>query len=360
MSIRRVFMGWSTPALPSTAEYLCTRYASDGVLNLQRTQAIYGWRGGVAELVNTIVGQLPNVAEEQLNCSYRSSQIVIDTVNTVSGRLAAHPVLSLYPAVVSAWSRRFETHTTVHSDLPGRCRLVTAPEANEDEEQALVTLRWAATEVARLHRAHPDRSIGILVRRNQAVARLIYALRHTHGITASEEGGNPLTDSVAVQLILSLLRLADHPEDTVARFHIAHSPLGHMVGFEHYDDSTAAHRVARDVRQRLMAMGYGRTTRKSRHFAACSHYRRRARSCRGVAMVIAHSSVSPTRAVLICNTSTCRYGYFGNAPLPSVRTMPLCMGLSIGSSSSVGAIRCWPLTCWISHPTHYRRETPQK
>ncbi|HEY5869162.1 MAG TPA: UvrD-helicase domain-containing protein [Candidatus Tectomicrobia bacterium] len=222
-------------------------------------QAIYGWRGGVAELVDTVVGELPNVAEAQLNCSYRSSQTVIDTVNTVFGRLAANPVLSPYPAVVSAWSRRFATHTTVHSDLPGHCRLVTAPAANEDVEQALVTLQWAATEVARLHRAHPDRTIGILVRRNQAVARLIYALRHTHGIAASEEGGNPLTDSVAVQLILSLLRLADHSEDTVARFHVAYSPLGHFVGFEHYDDGSAAQRVSLAVRQRLMAIGYGRT-----------------------------------------------------------------------------------------------------
>jgi len=80
--------------------------------------------------------------------SYRSSQIVIDTVNTVFGMLAVNPVLSPYPAVVSAWSRRFETHTTVHSDLPGHCRLVTAPAANEDEGQALVTLRWAATCMA--------------------------------------------------------------------------------------------------------------------------------------------------------------------------------------------------------------------
>jgi len=223
-------------------------------------QAIYGWRGGVAELVDTVVGQLPNVTEEQLNCSYRSSQIVIDTVNTVFGTLGENSVLSPYSAVASAWSRRFETHTTVHSDLPGHCRLVTAPAANEDEEQALVTLRWAATEVARLHREHPGQTIGILVRRNQAVARLIYTLRHTHGIAASEEGGNPLTDSVAVQLILSLLRLTDHPEDTVARFHVAHSPLGRLVGFEHYDDDTVAHRISLDVRQRLMAMGYGRTT----------------------------------------------------------------------------------------------------
>jgi ATP-dependent exoDNAse (exonuclease V) beta subunit len=136
---------------------------------------------------------------------------------------------------------------------------MTAPTAPEGEEQSIVTLQWAAAEVARLHHEHPDRTIGILVRRNQAVARLIYALRHMHGIAASEEGGNPLTDSVAVQCVLSLLRLADHPEDTVARYHVAQSPLGSIVGFEHYDDDTAVHQVSLSVRQRLMAIGYGRT-----------------------------------------------------------------------------------------------------
>src|SRR5262249_31956230 len=117
----------------------------------------------------------------------------------------------------------------------------------------------AATEIARLHREHPDQTMGILVRRNRSVAPLIALLRHVHGIAASEEGGNPLTDSVAVQLILSLLRLSDHPGDTVARFHVAHSPLGPMVGLEHYDDHAEACRVALDLRQRLMTMGYGQT-----------------------------------------------------------------------------------------------------
>ena len=47
MSIRRIFLDWSTPALLSTAEYLCTRYAADGVLDLQRTIVVLpGARAG--------------------------------------------------------------------------------------------------------------------------------------------------------------------------------------------------------------------------------------------------------------------------------------------------------------------------
>ena len=55
--------------------------------------------------------------------------------------------------------------------------------------------------------AAPQASIGVLVRTNAAVARLIYLLRSL-GVEASEEGGNPLVDSPAVELLLSLLRLA--------------------------------------------------------------------------------------------------------------------------------------------------------
>ena len=52
--------------------------------------------------------------------------------------------------------------------------------------------------------------------RNITVARMIYRLRR-QGILASEEGGNPLTESLAVQAIISLLRIGDHPGIDIVR-----------------------------------------------------------------------------------------------------------------------------------------------
>ena len=129
-------------------------------------QAIYGWRGGVADLVDAVVTHVPNVTETQLDCSYRSSPIVMDTVNAVFGTLEVNPVLSAYPAVVSAWRQRFTMHTTARTELHGHCCVVTAPAAHEDDTQAVVTLQHAAAAIARLHHAHPNQTIGILVRRN--------------------------------------------------------------------------------------------------------------------------------------------------------------------------------------------------
>ena len=96
------------------------------------------------------------------------------------------------------------------------------------------------------------------MRRNKAVARLIYELRQ-RGVEASEEGGNTLCDSPAVELILSLLTLADHPGDTVARFHVARSPLGSALGWTDDGDARAAWRLSCEIRARLLNQGYGPT-----------------------------------------------------------------------------------------------------
>jgi ATP-dependent exoDNAse (exonuclease V) beta subunit len=165
------------------------------------------------------------------------------------------------PGVAEVWGTRFQTHSTAR-DFPGYCVLQTGKLADEDESQSVETLKFAAAEVARLHRESPGASIGILVRRNSAVARMIYELRHTHKIEASEEGGNPLVDSAAVQLVLSLLAIADHPGDSIARFHVANSALGKIVGFTDYQDAPAARRLSSEIRRSLLERGYGATIRQ--------------------------------------------------------------------------------------------------
>ncbi len=221
-------------------------------------QAIYGWRGGVAEIFDTLQEELPGLTTRSLNKSWRCGPVVIETVNRVFENLAANPVLAKYSAAAGRWAARFQRHSTAKEQLPGHCRLIAAPAAGEDEDQTVATWRFAADEVARLHQEAAGFTIGVLVRRNAAVARMIFELRH-RGVEASEEGGNPLIDSPAVQAVLSLLSLADHPGDLAARFHVARSPLGPQVGLADYADDAAAWRLAAEVRRRLIEEGYGRT-----------------------------------------------------------------------------------------------------
>lgn len=54
-------------------------------------QAIYGWRGGVAEILETLRGELDGLAFRSLQASWRSSRPVIETVNRVFANLPANP-----------------------------------------------------------------------------------------------------------------------------------------------------------------------------------------------------------------------------------------------------------------------------
>ncbi|MBI2481749.1 MAG: UvrD-helicase domain-containing protein [Planctomycetia bacterium] len=214
-------------------------------------QAIYGWRGGVAEIFDAISSELTGLEETGLNASFRSSEAVIETVNEVFEHAADHTNLGRAEEAVRNWCQRFERHTTRRGDLAGYVSLETAPEEEE-------LLEFTAQRVAEFANQSPRLTVGVLVRRNDTVGRLIGLLRG-QGILASEEGGNPLTDSAAVLLILSLMQLADHPGDTVARFHVATSPLGQSVGFTNYSDDKSCFRVSRQARRSLIEIGYGPT-----------------------------------------------------------------------------------------------------
>jgi ATP-dependent exoDNAse (exonuclease V) beta subunit len=154
------------------------------------------------------------------------------------------------------WCAAFEPHATARAQYHGYAELVAAPRAAKEESQKDVKVRYAALRIGELIRQAPGYSLGVLVRSNDVVAHLIYELRR-QGVPASEEGGNPLTDSPAVQVLLSLLKLADHPGDTVARFHVATSPLGEHLGQTDHQDPDRAVALASDVRERLLHDGYG-------------------------------------------------------------------------------------------------------
>ena len=221
-------------------------------------QAIYGWRGGVAEIFDTVGRELEGLTEATLNTSFRSSPPVIDTVNKVFFGLGNHPDLDRITDAVTQWCARFKTHDSARPELAGYACLETAPEPMEHQDRREATLEFAAERTAQVAGQSPNRQVGVLVRKNDTVSRLIYLLRKRH-IPASEEGGTPLTDSAAVNVVMSLLRLADHPGDTISRFHIAASPLSGLMDLTSDGDDVAAIRLSEQLRQQLIDDGYGPT-----------------------------------------------------------------------------------------------------
>ena len=237
-------------------------------------QAIFGWRGGVAEIFDVVDSTLPNLtASPPLAKSYRSSQVVIDLVNEVFENVDKYSCGDpLIDSAIHSWPQWFSTHSTARDDLKGHVTLEMAPECDpksksiEGRKDYLRNLNLtdaAVKRVRQLVRDLPaDKTIGVLVRRNKEVTELISKLRDK-GVNASEEGGSALTDSVAVELVLSAIRLADHPGDSLARFHLSHSPLAETFGLEPESDANAktnaaAARIgAAKLRKQLIDDGYG-------------------------------------------------------------------------------------------------------
>ncbi len=223
-------------------------------------QAIYGWRGGVAEVFGLVEHQFPDLRNRELTCSFRSSQVIIDTVNQVFENADCFESNNpLTNAVVRQWKDRFKTHTTAKTNLPGYAIFERVGEADD-------LFAVAVDRIKSIYERSPNMTIAVLTRANTEVNKLIFAL-HSAGVPASEEGGNPLTDSAAVLLILSLMQLADHPHDSVAWFHVANSPLAAMVALPPCELEREkspeilrhVHSIAADVRRELSERGYGAT-----------------------------------------------------------------------------------------------------
>jgi len=218
-------------------------------------QAIYAWRGGVAEIFDAVQKTLPGIHPEDMDKSYRSSPLIMQTVNEIFGKLGEFPAAGKMRNGIDHWLTFFHPHQTARTELPGHVTLETAPMDIEGKPSDDHVISLTAKRVAELHRQAPHISIGVLVRRNATIASMIYLLRELD-VMASEEGGNPLTDSAAVQLMLSLLEWIDHPGNTAARFHVAQSPLVQLLGSTVQSDAQWE-AVANGLRRELLVDGYG-------------------------------------------------------------------------------------------------------
>lgn len=237
-------------------------------------QAIYGWRGGVAELFDTFEDTLGLDESSRLSMSksYRSSAVVLDTVNQVFAGIADNSVLADEGEASKRWQKGFELHEAVR-DLPGHVTLETstagynpdpdeAADDGDDDDAAPAQAGAHEGYVARRVKALYEReggagSIGVLVGQNRTASRLIYELGRL-GLPVSGEGGSRLADSPAVMAVLSALVMADHPGDTAAAFHVFNSPIAEAVGLASTKEPDVR-RASLRVRRSLLTHGYAKT-----------------------------------------------------------------------------------------------------
>lgn len=229
-------------------------------------QAIYGWRGGEAKIFDAVQSELPNVVSKPQDTSFRSSPVITDNVTKIFKNLHRHPSYSEreeHPVGDEEWKchalhefeAAFHDHHAFFKDRPGYVQYSTGPltDGSAPEKRAQ-HLRYVAGQVQELAGKIPGKSIGILTRTNGTVGQMIYLLRDL-GLDVSQEGGNPLIDSVAVEMVLSAIRIAEHPGDLRWRFHLANSPLAESLGLTTAIDRKTAYsesvRLSADLRDRF-------------------------------------------------------------------------------------------------------------
>jgi ATP-dependent helicase/nuclease subunit A len=198
-------------------------------------QSIYSFRQAEPRLLAELVERMPGLEKDEMNKSFRSSRIVLETVNHVFGGLAtntsiAREGLEPYQRAAERWATSFPPHEAA-KEFPGAAFVVEARAPEEGERNSAPLLECTLDRVQRILADCPTAKVGVLLRKNKDIARLIYSLREKE-IDASGEGGNPLTDTPAVLVYLSLLQLIDHPDDSAAHFHLATSPFGDKLNPE--------------------------------------------------------------------------------------------------------------------------------
>jgi len=240
-------------------------------------QAIYSWRGGVAEIFETVSDFLEKDGADTpemplMNETRRNSQPVIDAVNKVFLKIDENAaVCEKSPTAAARWQEWFgndEHETLSPTSKKGYCVLeaVAADETADDDDDDELDAEspfWQYTleRIAQLHRKHPARSIGVLFRAGKDIATVLKGLKNRN-IEASDEGGASLTDSAAVQQILSVMKLIDHPGDTIVRYHLAKGPLADVLPLRDHGNNIEAEKTARQWRKKLLTQGYGKTVRE--------------------------------------------------------------------------------------------------
>ncbi|NBT90882.1 MAG: hypothetical protein EBT50_08685, partial [Verrucomicrobia bacterium] len=197
-----------------------------------RKQSIYGWRGSDPRLLRDVEKVLPGVKRERLSESFRSSRAVLAAVDRAFEKLQESPLFEekpVYAQAAAEWGEDYQPHKSSPqaAGQAGKVVLYVRPGSCADEVKAAVSQQ--VVERAKTHVNHEKGTLGILCRTHKLIPGILAGLK-AHGIEASGEGGNPLTDSAAVEMILSLLSWADHPGHSAARYHVCAGGMAEVFG----------------------------------------------------------------------------------------------------------------------------------
>ena len=194
-------------------------------------QAIYGWRGGNAKLFNQILDEYGDrIQKSPLSKSFRSSPPIIEAVNEVFHELSDD---KLPQGAVDAWKGVWERHSA-ETKLVAPTGYVTMLEPSIEDEKDRPTSHDRYKIVANiLNEINPTEkglSAAVLVRGNEEGRELVNLLRSAcPTMSIAHEGRAEIKDNPVVAVLLSLIKCAAHPGDTMAWRHVNMSPLSERL-----------------------------------------------------------------------------------------------------------------------------------
>ena len=235
-------------------------------------QAIYGWRGGEAQLLGAIPGLLSPavINESNMSESRRSGPAIMQAVNDLFMNVDKNQLVAKKNAGVNEpqpmisgakdWRvKRFTEHESHISlkHLPSYVELCTAPysedaskgDKDKTEKLRAMTYEYTARRVKELYEQKEELglSIGVLVRKNEVGATIADCIKKL-GLECSLEGKSPLLDSYEVCQILALMKWIDHPGDVYSYYQVSQSTLAPQLGIKDRWNS------ARDDKQRMKVL----------------------------------------------------------------------------------------------------------
>ncbi|NBP51191.1 MAG: hypothetical protein EBU70_08440 [Actinobacteria bacterium] len=110
-----------------------------------------------------------------------------------------------------------------------------------------------ASVVAARRAERPGADIAVLVTSNDQVSACVAAIRAA-GVEAADEGRSPMADSAAVSTVLSLLRIAEHPGDSLSMFVATREPAASLlalVPMERHGGGAPLRKAMADLSSRL-------------------------------------------------------------------------------------------------------------
>lgn len=222
-------------------------------------QAIYAWRGGDTRLFEDIDARYNGAGEERvrrrpLNVSWRSGPDVIGMVNRVFGDRSALEAMELPRETVDRWPWQDHQVAGPNAGMPGDALLLNPVGAEgekpttDDAFDLVVGLLEEIQPVAR------GLSCAILVQKNDTGHALLDYIRARTDIPVMSEADIAVaTDNALTLALLSLLKVAAHPGDTMAWEHLRMTPFARVIG----DDPVA--KVAATVLRQIFDEGFEAT-----------------------------------------------------------------------------------------------------